>query len=59
MAIVYPYPAMLIVSSLYAVLEKFNTVIKVKSPDYKLKCYHKNLIKMTKYNSSMELFNEF
>ncbi|CAD8167657.1 unnamed protein product [Paramecium octaurelia] len=59
MAIVYPYQARQIVNAIYTCLEKFNTVIKIKSPDYKLKCYHKNLIKMTKYNSSMELFNEF
>lgn len=56
---VYPYSAKQMISGIYACLEKFNTVIKVKSADYKLKCYHKNMIKMTKYNSSMELFNEF
>lgn len=56
---VYPFSAKQIVSGIYACLEKFNTVIKVKSAEYKLKCYHKNMIKMTKYNSSMELFNDF
>jgi 5'-AMP-activated protein kinase catalytic alpha subunit len=59
MAVVYPFSAKQIVKALYFCLEQFNTVIKIKSQDYKLKCYHKNTIKMTKYNSSMELFNDF
>ncbi|CAD8160277.1 unnamed protein product [Paramecium octaurelia] len=59
MAVVYPYQARQIVTAIYACLEKLNTIIEIKSPYYKFKCYHRNLIKMTKYNSNAELFNQF
>ncbi|CAD8150007.1 unnamed protein product [Paramecium octaurelia] len=59
MAVIYPYQARQIINAIQTCLKKFNTVIKIKSRDYKLKCYHRNFIKMTKYNSNIELFNEF